>query len=249
MPDASALSPIELKVERIRELSKGGRHWEALVAAEALAVEAPENRDVLYLIAANQRCLNRIPEALETLQRLEQEHPRFSLLYQERGHCYVTLRDASHAIDAFVRAVSLNSALATSWSMLERLYRMMGDVKNADSAAEYVFNLNHLPPEVVKAGSLFSDGELPTAENILRTYLIKAGRHVEALRLLGRIQHQRSVLDEAEQLLEAALKLAPDYQAACLDYARILFDQQKYLQAHEVMTKLLNAAPGNRDYL
>src|SRR5262249_8028279 len=38
-------------------------------------------------------------------------------------------------------------------------------------------------------------------------------------------------------------------QAACLDYARILFDQQKYLQAHEVMTKLLNAAPGNRDYL
>src|SRR5262245_58204174 len=248
MPDASALSPIELEVERIRELSKGGRHWEALVAAEALAVEVPENREVLYLLAANQRCLNRIPEALETLRRLEQEHPRFSLLYQERGHCYVTLRDASRAIDAFLRGVSLNPALATSWSMLERLYRMTGDVKNADRAAEYVSNLKHLPPEVVKAGSLFSDGELPTAEEILRTYLLKAGDHVEALRLLGRIQHQRGALDEAEQLLEAALRLAPDYRAARLDYARIQFDQQKYFSAHDVMTSLRNAEPGNRDY-
>src|SRR5215467_7585333 len=119
MPNASASAPIELAVGRIRELSKSGRHSDALIAAEALAVEAPENRDVLYLIAANQRCLNRIREALATLQCLEQKHPRFSLLYQERGHCYVTLRDVSRAIDAFLRAVSLNSALAMSWNMLE----------------------------------------------------------------------------------------------------------------------------------
>jgi tetratricopeptide (TPR) repeat protein len=248
MSDASAFSPTELELERVRELSKSGRHKEALVAAEALAVEVPENRDVLYLIAANQRCLNRIPEALATLQCLEQKHPRFSLLYQECGHCFVTLRDVSRAIDAFLRAVSLNPALSTSWNMLERLYRMTGDLANAEKAAEYVSNLKHLPPEIVKAGSLFSDGELTAAENILRTYLREAGDHVEALRLLGRIQHQRSVLDEAEQLLEAALKLAPDYQAARLDYARIVFEAQKYSQAHEAMTRLLNAEPGNRDY-
>src|SRR5262249_37347627 len=126
---------------------------------------------------------------------------------------------------------------------------MTGDVKNADRAAEYVSNLKQLPPEVVSAGSLFSDGELPAAEKILRTFLLKTGDHVEALRLLGRIQHQRGVLDEAEQLLEAALKLAPDYGAARLDYARTLFDQQKYLPAHEMMTMLLNAEPDNRDYL
>src|SRR5215813_4813463 len=168
MPNAFA-SSIELELGHIRELSRSGRHSEAIVAVEALAIEVPENRDVLYLIAANQRCLNRISEALATLQCLEQKHPRFSLLYQERGHCYVTVRDASRATDAFLRAVSLNSALATSWSMLERLYRMTGDVKNADKAAEFVSNLKHLPPEIVQAGSLFSDGELAAAENILRT--------------------------------------------------------------------------------
>jgi Flp pilus assembly protein TadD len=94
MASPSASSPIELDVGRIRDLSKSGRHREALAAAEVLAAAAPQNRDVLYLIAANQRCLNRIHEALATSQRLEQLYPRFSLLYQERGYCYMTLRDA-----------------------------------------------------------------------------------------------------------------------------------------------------------
>jgi tetratricopeptide (TPR) repeat protein len=113
-----AFSSIELDVRRLRELSKSGRHGEALMCAEALALRAPQNRDVLYLIAANQRCLNRIAEALATLERLEQQHPRFSLLYQERGHCYATLRDAPRAIAAFLQAVNLNPALTASWSML-----------------------------------------------------------------------------------------------------------------------------------
>src|SRR5215472_763450 len=108
MRSPSASSAIELEVGRIRALSKGGLHCEALAAAETLAAAAPPNREVLYLIAANQRCLNRIYEALETLQRLEQQHPRFSLLHQERGHCYMALRNAPRAIDAFLQGVKIN---------------------------------------------------------------------------------------------------------------------------------------------
>jgi len=242
-------SPIELEVSHIREFSKGGRHCEALAAAEVLAAGVPQNRDVLYLIAANQRCLNRIPEALATLQRLEHQHPRFSLLYQERGHCYTTLRDAPRAIDAFLRAVNINPALATSWSMLERLYRITGEVENAAAAAQQLSALRQLPPEVVQAGSLFSDGDLSAAENILRAHLLKAGSHVEAMRLLARIEHQRDVLDEAELLLEAALKLAPNYSAARLDYVHVLIDRQRYLPAREEVDTLLKLEPGNRDYL
>jgi len=240
---------MELEVSRIRELSKSGRHCEALAAAEALAVEAPHHRDVLYLIAANERCLNRIPEALATLQRLEQHHPRFSLLYQERGHCYVTLRDAPHAIDAFRQGVNINPALVASWSILERLYRMTGELKNAATAAEQVSVLKYLPADVVRAGSLFSDGELSAAENILRAYLLNAGDHVEALRLLARIEHQRGVLDEAERLLEAAMTLTPNYRAARLDYVRVLIDRQKYPQAREEIHTLLGLEPDNREYL
>jgi len=242
-------SPIELEVGRIRELSKGGRHAEALVAAEALAVTAPQDRDLLYLIAANQRCLNRIHEALETLRRLEQLDPRFSLLYQERGYCYTTLRDAPRAIEAFLRSADINPALEKSWSMLERLFRMTGDARNAAAAAEHISSLKNLQPEVVRAGSLFSDGDLSAAENILRAYLRISSDDVEALRLLARIQHQRAVLGEAESLLEAALEVKPNYVAARLDYVRVLIDRQKYLRAREETDTLLRLEPGNRDYL
>ncbi len=141
MPSSFASVPIEVEIVRIRELSKAGRNVEALSAAEALVTAAPGNRDALYLIAANQRCLNRVGEALDTLQQLERQHPHFSLLHQERGYCYMTLRDAPRAIQAFSQGVSLDADLKTSWIMLERLYQMTGDTNRAARAAEQVARL------------------------------------------------------------------------------------------------------------
>ena len=241
--------PIELDVGRIRELSRSGRYREALAAAQALATELPQHRDALYLVAANLRCLNRVPEALIALERLEQHHPLFSLLHQERGHCYVALRDAPRAIESFLRAVDINPALIASWMVLERLYGMAGERINAAMAAEYIAMLKQLPSEVVRAGNLFSDGDFATAETILSVYLRAGGEHCEALRLLARIEHQRDMLADAELLIEAALRLAPNYRAARLDYARVLIDQQKYLQARGQIENLLSLEPDNRCYL
>jgi tetratricopeptide (TPR) repeat protein len=243
------ISPVELEVDRIRELTRERRYAEGLAAAEALAVAAPENVEALYLVAANQRCLQRIPEALTTLERLEIRHPRLARLFQERGHCYMTLRDAPRAIEAFLRAVSINPTLTASWSMLERLYRMTGDSQNAAQAAEQLATLKQLPTQIVQAGSLFSDGELTRAEKIVRAYLVTAGDHVEALRLLARITHRGAAFDEAELLLETVLKRSPDYRAARLDYARVLVDRQKYAQARGEIDALLQLEPGNTDYL
>jgi tetratricopeptide (TPR) repeat protein len=145
--------------------------------------------------------------------------------------------------------VSLNPALTTSWVMLERLYRIAGETKRATAASEHVFVLQQLPPEVVRAGSLFSDGDLSAAENILQKYRAGGGSHVEGLRLLARIAHQRKALDEAEALLEDALKLAPNYRAARVDYIRILLDAQKYMKAHEVVAGLLELDPESNDLL
>ena len=245
---AAQPSPIELEVQRIRALSKSFRHSEALAAAQALAIQVPENRDVLYLIALTFRHLNKIPEALATLDRLQQLHPRFSRLYQERGHCYVALRDAPRAIEAFLIGVNINPALPSSWSMLEGLYRMMRDAKNAATASEHVAILKRMPPEIIQATSFFSDGELVPAENIVRAYLLQHGNHVEAMRLLARIGIARDVLDDADLLLEAVLTLAPDYRAARHDYAQVLVERHKYQQAREQLEKLLKLEPDNRQY-
>jgi tetratricopeptide (TPR) repeat protein len=241
-------SPVETEVHRIRDLLERRQYADAQAAAEVLTVQVPENRDALYMLAVSLRYLNRIPDALEILERLEHHHPAFSRLYQERGHCHVALRDAPQAIDAFLRAVNINPALPASWARLETLYRMTGDPEHAAMAADHVATLQHLPPEVVTATALFSDGDLLLAENLVRAYLLKHGNHVEAMRLLARIGIAREVLDDAEILLAAVLELAPDYDAARFEYARVLLDRQKHQKSREQLETLLAREPENRQY-
>jgi tetratricopeptide (TPR) repeat protein len=114
-------SPVEAEVCRIRELLERRQFAAVQAAAEALALQVPENRDVLYMLAVSHRYQSHIPAALAILERLEGHHPGFSRLYQERGHCYVALRDAPQAIEAYLRAVNINPALPSSWAQLEGL--------------------------------------------------------------------------------------------------------------------------------
>ncbi len=195
------------------------------------------------------RNLNRIPEALSALSDLEAHHPGFSLLYQERGHCQVMLRNAPAAIEAFMAAVNINPALPASWRTLASLYKMTGQPQNAATARAHVDTLAKLPPEIVTATGLFSDGEFLAAEAIVRPFLLKNGNHVEGMRLLARIGLSLDVLDDADTLLEAVLRLAPDYRAARYDYALALLRRHKHTQAIAELETLLQQDPGNRVYL
>src|SRR6202021_2694486 len=93
-------SSTEREVRRLKDLQKQSRHEEALRGAQDLIASLPENRDLLLIAASSLRHLGRIDEALAMLERLEQPHPRFSLMHQERGLCHVARKDAHPAIDA-----------------------------------------------------------------------------------------------------------------------------------------------------
>ena len=242
------MSRVENEVTRIRGLLQQSHFAPALEAAAALVVEVPENRDVLYMMAVAQRNLQRIPEALKTLERLEEIHPGYSRLYQERGHCYVGLRQAQPAIEAFLHGVNINPALPASWSLLNGLYKMTGQTANAEMAAAHVKKLGELPPEVVTATGLFSDGEVYPAERMIRDYLLKHGDHVEAMRLLAKIGMQLDVLDDAELLLENIVRLEPEYHAARHDYALVLLQRHKHARALEELERLLKIDPNHRGF-
>ncbi len=243
-----AESPMELETQRIRSLLEKGQFEPALVACEVLAASVPENRDVLYMMAVSYRYLKKLPQALATLEKLERLHPSFSRLFQERGHCYVAMRDSAHAITAFLTGVNLNPALPASWRTLQTLFRMTGQTTNANMAAGHVATLDKLPTEIVTATTMFSDGDLVLAERVVRDYLLKHGNHVEAMRLLARIGLVQDAPDDAELLLEAVLAMAPDYQAARYDYARALLQRHKHLQAIHELETLLSVEPDNRMY-
>jgi tetratricopeptide (TPR) repeat protein len=219
------------------------------VNASAGPGAGPGDRGALLQQARDLRAGRRVPEALAVLAQLAALHPRFSRLYQERGHCHVLLGDAPAAIEALREAVRLNPTLPASWDMLEQLHRMQGDAAQAAAAAQHLAALSALPREVVAAGSLLADGDLAPAEAVIRDYLRKDGGNVGALRLLARIRLQRGAFVEAEALLKSALERAPDYHAARLDYAMALLQQEKHLEARREAERLLRHEPDNRDYL
>ena len=200
------------------------------------------------MLAVGLRYLTRIPEALATLAELEKHHPAYARLFQERGHCHVATRAAEPAIEAFVRAVNLNPSLPASWRALNLLFRMTGRRADAEHAAGQVAMLEALPPQILTAFSMFSDGEIHDAEQLVRRYLLTHGDHVEGMRLLAKIGMELDVTDDAELLLESALKIAPGHRVARYEYALVLLKRHKHVQAREQMEQLLRLDPDNRAY-
>jgi tetratricopeptide (TPR) repeat protein len=241
-------SRIETEVLRLRALMEKGQFGAALGGARSLLGEVPDNRDVLYIAAVSERYLGRIGDALKTLERLEAQHPDFSRLYQERGHCHVALRQAEAAIQAYARAVNINPTLHASWKGLKVLFKIVGRPEGSERAAQELARAEALPPEIAAATNLFLDGEVFPAERMVRDYLLKHGDHVEGMRLLARIGMKLEVYDDAEILLENALLLEPDYHAMRYDYVLTLLERHKHVQALEQIERLLTIEPGNRAY-
>jgi tetratricopeptide (TPR) repeat protein len=247
-PEVIVPSAIAQEVRHAQELYRQRQFKAAAAAAETLLTHVPRNRDLLLLRACSLRELGHIDESLQRLDQLESLHPRFSHLYQERGRCYVLRHDATRAVESFLRAVNLNPALSASWSMLQRLYGLLGQPDNAATAAEHVAILRELPVAVVQATDLFSNGDLAAAEALTRSYLQQHGEHAEAMRLLARIALAQDVLDEADTLLHAVLQREPGYRAARADHGTVLVRRHRYHEAHQHAEILLQSDPGNPDY-
>jgi tetratricopeptide (TPR) repeat protein len=241
-PPASGL---EAEVQRARGLMERRQFAQALALAQSLLVQVPRNRDVLYLVVVNQRYLNRITDALATLARFEAIHPDYGRLFQERGHCHRASGGSAAAITAYAQAVNLDPALPASWRALAALYRAAGRTSDAQNAANMVATLDALPVAVLTANSLLNEGSTHAAEQMIREFLLQHPAHIEGMRLLARIGMKLRVLDDAEFLLESVLKFAPDYHAARHDYAQVLADRHKHLEALEQIRKLLAVEPRN----
>lgn len=226
----TAASVLDL-IAQLRALQSGGEHDEVLRRVAELLVHYPENRDLLLIEAVSLRMSGRIADALAALDRFALLHPTYSQMLQERGLCHVARKDARAAIDALLRAVTLNPALPMSWRMLEGVYRLSRDPENAALAAAHVATLAALPREVVAATALFHDGELEPAEQTIRAYLVEHGDQVEAMRLLAKIAMAREVFDDAELLLASVLELAPDHVPARREYAQCLVQRHKFAAA------------------
>jgi tetratricopeptide (TPR) repeat protein len=239
LPDLDTTLPV------LRASLGRGRYTEVLQVADAYLGEHRGHRELLYLVAVSLRMLQRIPEALGTLATLQSFHPRYSRLFQERGHCHVFNRDAQQAIEAFEWAIRYNPALPASWQALERLYRIVGRAQDATNAGNHVAKLASLPAEVVAARGMVADGDYEDAERTIRAFLAQHPDDVEGLRILSMLARQFEYNTDAEVLLDKLLAKAPNYNSARYDLILTLVDLHKHQRAREESERLMAAEPRN----
>jgi tetratricopeptide (TPR) repeat protein len=247
-PSSSQLVELEAELQQLQALIEQRRFDQVVSVTGQRLLEFPGHRDLLYQRAVALRLQMKIPEALATLETLEDASPAYPRLFQERGLCYVGLRQAPEAIQALERAVAINPALPASWRTLQKLYGMVGRRRDSDTASQHVAKLAALPVEVVTARSMLADGNLGDAEATIRGFLQRAPDDIEAMRVLAMIAHQNEVSKDAVVLLEAVLAKAPDYHAARQDLVLALTAVHKHARAQEHLEILMTAQPDNTSH-
>jgi tetratricopeptide (TPR) repeat protein len=237
--------PLEAEIKLLHALQAKGDYAAAADGAQRLLAADQTNRELLLIEAHSLRMMQQIEAALAALDRFATFHPNFSQMFLERGLCHVARRDAPAAIFDLRTAVGINPALAMGWRMLDGLYRMTGDMKSAEQASRHFAHLASLPAPIVQAKVLFGDGEIDVAEALIRRFLLEAGDHPEAMRLLAQIGYKRNVLDDAETLYAGVMALVPDHDEARHEYVQVLIARHKFPQAREALEPLLQRDPRN----
>jgi tetratricopeptide (TPR) repeat protein len=232
----------------IQEKVVAKRFDDALTELAGLLQAEPDNPDALYMSAVCRRYTRDFDTALGLIEQLKESWPEHGRAHQEEGHTYRDMGRPDDALRAYSRACRFNPALIASWQgQLEILHRKGLDKQAAQVTAQ-LEALQALPRPLLAVLDLISQRKLLKAEDICRQFLRKVPHHVEGMRLLADIGVRLGVLEDAEFLLESALKLEPGNVRVRIDYVQALRKRQKFAAALEQARLLLDTAPENPQF-
>jgi len=224
------------------------RFDDALIDLAGVLAADSENTEALYMSAVCRRYKADFEPALKLLTKLKALAPDHSRAHQEEGHTYRDMRRPDEALRAYARACSLNPALEASWRGQLNILQDKGLHQQASQVREHLGFLKKLPRPLVGIMDLIAQGRLLKAEEICREFLKKVPLNVEAMRLLADIGIRLGVLDDAEFLLESAVKIEPNNVLARIDYIKALRKRQKFVAALKQAEHLLGTSPNNPMY-
>jgi tetratricopeptide (TPR) repeat protein len=217
-------------------------------AREVLSVD-PMHIAARLIFGAAQRRSGRAPQALEVLEPLGRELPNAAPVHLELGVARAEAGHLPQAIAALRRAVQLQPTSPDGWRLLADYLAAGGDAAAAaDARVRYVSAAVH-DPRLKEAAAALMRNDLPAADRRLRVHLDAYPTDVAALRMLAEVAGRLRKYDEAQELLERCLALAPNFDAARQNYAGVLNRQAKPSAALPEVERLLAKEPSNPGYL
>ena len=243
--------PVAGSDQQLRQIQKSielGDYEEALSLLSDYSESDFSSPDFLYMQAVCNRYCRRFEDALGSIKRLKSIAPEHGRAYQEEGHIYRALGKSALALKAYERACALNPALKASFKARSDLLSQEGEFALASSIDAQIEHLTKLPNPLVAVIDLISQGKLLRAEELCKEFMRSNPRYVEGMRLLADIARRFGVLDDAEFLLESAIKLDPENSRLRIDYIGVLRKRQQFEKALSQAKILLESQSDNLQF-
>ena len=224
-------------------LLQNGEFALACEQAKEVLEHYPDEINSLFVVAANMRAMGDNTSARQQLQNIVKRAPDFALAQQELGFVYAAMGEILPAIEALQSAVKIEPKLPACWKLMGEMFLIDGDENSANEALNQHLLMSSVEPDLVRAVNLFNKGKIGQAEQLCRQFLHENPTNVTAIRLLAAIGIKVGVYEDAENLLERCLELAPDFYLARLNYANVLSKREKLDTALTQIEQLLESEP------
>jgi tetratricopeptide (TPR) repeat protein len=223
----------------------------ALAEQQALEILKPFPNEVnaLMILGTARRLQRKFDTALRALRMALKRAPDFAMVHQEIGLTLMATDRPDAAVRALRKAVELQPKMPVAWKVLGDILAAQGDEQGSHKAHRQHLVSTVKNPELIRAGDLLFEGKLAKAETVCREVLKKDPVDVSAIRMLAEIGIRLDQLQDAQNLLERCLELAPDFHLARNDYANVLRKRQKHKPALAELEKLLAVEPDNPNHL
>jgi len=201
------------------------------------------------ILGAALRLMGKPVEALAILEPLAQRLTQAAQIQHELGLCYSALGRGDDALRVLRKAVSLDPTYSDAWRTLGNQLILAGEMEASTQALQHHLATSTQHPDLISAAEFLQEGKLGKAEPLVRKILKQHPADVSAMRLLADIGIKVSQFEDAKNLLERCLELAPDYHLARNNYAIVLLKRQELSAALSQVEILLKIGPNNPNYL
>lgn len=213
--------------------------------AQEILKAAPGHPAASRLLAASQAARGEFAAAIDILKPLVLAYPEAALARFDLGVALVRSGRAPEGLSQLRQALATQPDMPQGWRVLADLLNGAGDHAGADVA--YVQHVRHAArdPQLLRIGQAVHENQIAEAEAMLRAHLRRMPTDVVAIRMMAELAERLGRHEDAENLLERCLQLAPGFHAARQNFALILHRANKPTEALGQLEILLKRDPGN----
>lgn len=245
---AEAASRIGILSEMTQTFSKANRRQDVTPVLEKFATTNANDPSITLLLAENLGQTRQPEEALTILDQLVAANPNLARAYFLKAIILRGQKKVADARGAMRKSVSLEPGNPAAWNLLADL----AHDTDGDSAMVKVMKegLGHNPTDpnlLLGVGSLsYSQGDVAYAEKTFKRMVSRFPNNPIALSnaALASLDLGREV-DEPRQMLERALKIAPNVPAIVDTWGWMLHKSGKSAQAIDLLLRVAKAIPGD----